>query len=343
LEHTITTTDVLLILGTGARQDQAHLLARAATTGPLALISEATPTWQTPYIADHEPAATMDLPSVRRAAAALARRHHVSGVLTFNPSDLHLAAHLTADLGLPGHSTATVRALGEATSWQAPATSSTRQAPGSHGHNQISVECATYLGMTVPVAVVRTGPATGTDDHGGTANVEAEDPLLALTAPAATALLDALGVANAVTSVTMLVDDDARLRPIAVLGCPNPSHARLVRHATGVDLATAAADIARGRTPTLAPTRRRAAAARELSQTEALQFAHLATDHRLAHPDVLDALLDEPAADVVVAPVADDHTRQLRQLLAVGTTVQRCLEAVTEALDALATAPLATR
>jgi len=334
LEHTITTTDVLLVLGTGARHDQAHLLARAATTGPLALISEATPTWQTPYITDHEPAATMDLPSVRRAAAALARRHHVSGVLTFNPSDLHLAAHLTADLGLPGHSTATVRALGDSANWQAP---------GSLGYDQISVECATYLGMTVPVAVVRTGPATGTDEHRGTANVEAEDPLLALTAPAATALLDALGVANAVTSVTMLVDDEARFRPIAVLGCPNPSHARLVRHATGVDLATAAADIARGRTPTLAPTRRRAAAARELSQTEALLLSHLSTDHRHVRPDVLDALLDEPTADVVVAPVADDHTRQLRELLAVGPTVQRCLDAITEARDALATAPRATR
>ncbi|WP_055591509.1 ATP-grasp domain-containing protein, partial [Streptacidiphilus griseoplanus] len=98
---------VLLVLNSGEAAYREYCLAQAAAAQPLALINPTAPTWQTPYIADHEVADTLNPRALRAAAAALARRHRIAGVMTWDEYALVPAANLAADLGLPGNSSAT--------------------------------------------------------------------------------------------------------------------------------------------------------------------------------------------------------------------------------------------
>jgi biotin carboxylase len=104
------------------------------------------------------------------------------------------------------------------------------------------------------------GPAPYFDETGHT--VDATDPLLAQVAPIAAAAVKALGITDGVQHVEMrLVDGRPRLIEVnARIGGDMIGH--LVRLATGIDLALAAADIACGRAPDLTPTRGQAAAIR---------------------------------------------------------------------------------
>ncbi|KUO04678.1 ATP-grasp domain-containing protein [Streptomyces caeruleatus] len=127
---------------------------------------------------------------------------------------------------------------------------------------EVSVECATYRGRTAVVAVTRKtlGLQPGFEEIAHC--VDAADPLLAIVAPAAEAAVTALGVTDGVSHVEMrLVDGRPRLIEVnARLAGDLIGH--LVQLATGVDLARAAADIACGHAPDLAPTHQRAAAIR---------------------------------------------------------------------------------
>ena len=385
------------MVGTGPRNRHADLLAHAAATRPLILISDTAPSWEQPYILDHARADRADLPSARRAAAALARRHRIAGVLTFDDTGLALAAHLSTDLGLPGHSSATAAALqdrgvarsvydaagllaarvqladtaagaveaadlfgfpvllrpanprGDGAVHRADSPQQVHDAFDTVGQDtgsgflveefvpgtELGVECVTHYGVTTPVAITRTGPASNPHRRIDASSVEAEDPLLALVGPLAVVALDALGVANAVTSVAMRISEDGRPHLVSVTGCLTAPRAWLVRHATGIDLARAAADLACGRTPDLAPTKRRAAAVQPIGAADAQPLVLLPPDRRLADPAVLDSFLADMAADVTVVPVADE-TPSLQQLVAVGTTAAKCLSSLTEAAEALA-------
>ncbi|MDF9811795.1 ATP-grasp domain-containing protein [Streptomyces sp. SPB162] len=129
---------------------------------------------------------------------------------------------------------------------------------------EVSVECVTHRGTTTAVAVTRKhlGPAPYFDETGHT--VDASDPLLAQVAPAAAAAVKALGITDGVQHVELrLVDGGPRLIEVnARLGGDMIGH--LVRLATGIDLPRAAADLACGRAPDLAPTRCGAAGIRML-------------------------------------------------------------------------------
>ncbi|MEU3553345.1 ATP-grasp domain-containing protein [Streptomyces fragilis] len=129
---------------------------------------------------------------------------------------------------------------------------------------EISVECATQHGSTTVVAVTRKTVGMPPHFEELAHSVDASDTLRETVAPVARAAIDALGVTDGVSHVEMrLVDGHPRLVEVnGRLGGDMIGH--LVRLATGIDLARAAADIACGRIPDLTPTRASAAAVKLL-------------------------------------------------------------------------------
>lgn len=129
---------------------------------------------------------------------------------------------------------------------------------------EVSVECVTHRGHTTAVAVTRKTLGAEPYFEEVAHSVDAADPLLPQVAPAAVAAITSLGIRDGVQHVEMrLVGGRPRLIEVnARLGGDMIGH--LVRLATGVDLARAAADIACEQTPTLTPTRSAAAAIRLL-------------------------------------------------------------------------------
>ncbi|MEU7205632.1 ATP-grasp domain-containing protein [Streptomyces sp. NPDC045470] len=129
---------------------------------------------------------------------------------------------------------------------------------------EVSVECVTHRGLTTAVAVTRKSmsPAPHFSETGHT--VDADDPLLELVAPVASAAFNALGLTDGVQHVEIrLVDGRLHLIEVnARLGGDMIGH--LVRLATGIDLPKAAADLACGHRPDLYRTRRGAAGTRML-------------------------------------------------------------------------------
>ncbi|MFJ1733148.1 ATP-grasp domain-containing protein [Streptomyces sp. NPDC088254] len=125
---------------------------------------------------------------------------------------------------------------------------------------EVSVETVTDGGVTTAVAVTRKTVGFEPFFMEQTHLVVAGDPLLADVAPIAAAALRAVGITHGVSHVEMkltasgprLIEVNARLGGDRI--------GQLVHHATGVDLAAAAADLAVGRSPDLTPTRTRSAA-----------------------------------------------------------------------------------
>lgn len=125
---------------------------------------------------------------------------------------------------------------------------------------EVSVETVTENGVTTAVAVTRKAVGFEPFFMEQAHLVIAGDPLLDDVAPVAAAALRAVGITHGVSHVEMkltasgprLIEVNARLGGDRI--------GQLVRHATGVDLAAAAADLAIGRTPDLTPTHTRSAA-----------------------------------------------------------------------------------
>ncbi|MEU6237196.1 ATP-grasp domain-containing protein [Kitasatospora sp. NPDC047058] len=101
---------VLLVLGSGDRAYRSYCLASAAGRSPLVLVDTTDPTWQLDHVRDHEVAHLGDLEQLRWAVARLAERHDIKGVVTWDEYALVPAAHVAADLGVPGQSSATAAA-----------------------------------------------------------------------------------------------------------------------------------------------------------------------------------------------------------------------------------------
>ncbi|MFD5161848.1 ATP-grasp domain-containing protein [Streptomyces hawaiiensis] len=306
-----------------------YCLEQVAAAYDVVLLTGAEPSWEKPFIVDHAVAELHDTTALLAAGRALAERHDLAGVVTWDEWHLVPTARLAGALGLPSPSVevmrgcrnkATARTLfarhgvPSAASMKArtlleagfatmtlgyPAVIKPAASAGSIGviridrpeelpeafafasagasrsredtsvlieeyldGPEISVECVTQHGQTTAVAVTRKhlGPAPYFDETGHT--VDATDPLLAQVAPAGAAAVRALGITDGVQHVEMrLVDGRPRLIEVnARIG--GDMIGNLVRLATGIDLARAAADIACGRVPDLTPTRSQAAAIR---------------------------------------------------------------------------------
>ncbi|MER7701585.1 ATP-grasp domain-containing protein [Kitasatospora sp. NPDC097605] len=200
---------------------------------------------------------------------------------------------------------------------------------------EVSVECVTALGVTMPVAVTRKslGPAPYFEETGH--SVEARDPLLALVGPVAVQALDAVGFANGVSHVEMrLVDGGSTPRLIEVngrLGGDLIPH--LVREATGIDLPLAAADIALGLQPDLTATRRRAAAI-HMAYAPATGGLTRATANPALHeqPWLERLVWEKQSGDHVALPPAGDlGTARVAHLVATAATAEICLQHLADA------------
>ncbi|SHN23010.1 ATP-grasp domain-containing protein [Actinacidiphila paucisporea] len=76
----------------------------------VALIDSKPPTWQQHLVVDHEVADTRDSEAVVAAGLALAERHAIAGVVTWDEYSLAPTAALAARLGLPGNTVASMNA-----------------------------------------------------------------------------------------------------------------------------------------------------------------------------------------------------------------------------------------
>ncbi|MFD4475836.1 acetyl-CoA carboxylase biotin carboxylase subunit family protein [Streptomyces sp. NPDC058471] len=100
---------MLLVIGCGPRPMRSYLLEQTAAHYPLLLINDTPLTWQKPYVIDHEVADLSDPIAVNAAAASLAVRWPIAGVVTWDEYYLMTVARLAQSLGgRPGNSLAAI-------------------------------------------------------------------------------------------------------------------------------------------------------------------------------------------------------------------------------------------
>jgi ATP-grasp domain len=104
------TRPLLIVVGGTDPVMRGYCLEQAAAAYPIALIDTVPPTWQQSLVVDHGVANTRSPASVVAAGLALAARHPVVGVVTWDEYALVPTAELAARLGLPGNTAASMNA-----------------------------------------------------------------------------------------------------------------------------------------------------------------------------------------------------------------------------------------
>ncbi|GCD41832.1 ATP-grasp domain-containing protein [Streptomyces paromomycinus] len=204
---------------------------------------------------------------------------------------------------------------------------------------EVSVECVTHRGQTRAVAVTRKtlGPAPYFQEIAH--SVDARDPLLVTVAPAATAAVQALGLTDGIQHVEIrLVRGRPRLVEVnARIGGDLIGH--LVHRATGIDLPRAAADLACGRTPDLAPTRQQAAGIRMVYPpvSGTLTARHLDDEFRAGAPWLERVHWQRETGDEVVLPPqgGDTFTSRIGFLITTAPTAALAQQRAEKALCAV--------
>ncbi|MFC8857913.1 acetyl-CoA carboxylase biotin carboxylase subunit family protein, partial [Streptomyces sp. NPDC057144] len=309
---------VVLVVAPGDKNYRGYCLEQVAAAYDVVLLTGTEPSWEKPHITDHAVVDLSDPAALLAGGRALAGRHDIAGVMTWDEWSVVPTARLARQLGLPTtapevmqgcRNKATARSLFARHGVPSAASVSvrTRQEaeaaaerigypvvlkPASHAGTigvrrvddrdqltaayqaaertagqgtestsvlveefldgpEISVECVTYRGTTTVVAVNRKTLSPPPHFEQLAHSVDADDPLRETVAPAARAAINALGITDGVSHIEMrLVEGRPRLIEVnARLAGDMIGH--LVRLATGIDLARAAADIACGRAPDL--------------------------------------------------------------------------------------------
>lgn len=209
---------------------------------------------------------------------------------------------------------------------------------------EVSVECVTHRGDTTAVAVTRKRLGAPPYFEEIAHSVDAADPLLDQVAPVAAAAIKVLGITAGVSHVEMrLVNGRPRLIEVnARIGGDMIGH--LVKLATGVDLARAAADTACGRAPDLTRTRHSAAAIRLLYPSASGTLTHCDLDAGFAArtPWLERVAFQRAVGDTVTLPPAGDmFSARAGFLITTGPTADAAQEHAAEALGhlTLAVAP----
>jgi biotin carboxylase len=104
------TSPVLIVVGGTDPVYRRYCVEQAAAAYPIALIDTKPPTWQQHLVVDHEVADTHDTDAVVAAGLALAERHAIAGVVTWDEYCLVPTAQLVARLGLPGNTVESMNA-----------------------------------------------------------------------------------------------------------------------------------------------------------------------------------------------------------------------------------------
>ncbi|RPK48689.1 Alanine-anticapsin ligase BacD [Streptomyces sp. ADI92-24] len=104
------TRPLLIVVGGTDPVYRGYCVERAAAAYPIALIDTKPPSWQQHLVVDHEVADTHDPEAVVAAGLALAARHPIAGVVTWDEYTLVPTAELAARLHMPGNSAAAMTA-----------------------------------------------------------------------------------------------------------------------------------------------------------------------------------------------------------------------------------------
>ncbi|MEU9200394.1 ATP-grasp domain-containing protein [Streptomyces sp. DT224] len=104
------TRPLLIVVGGSDPVYRGYCVEQAAAAYPIAVIDTKPPSWQQHLVVDHEVADTHDPDAVVAAGLALAARHPILGVVTWDEYTLVPAAELAARLCLPGNTTSAMTA-----------------------------------------------------------------------------------------------------------------------------------------------------------------------------------------------------------------------------------------
>ncbi|WP_435127244.1 ATP-grasp domain-containing protein [Actinacidiphila sp. bgisy144] len=104
------TSPLLIVVGGTDPVYRGYCTEQVAAAYPIALIDTKPPSWQQHLVVDHEVADTHDPAAVVAAGLALAQRHAIAGVVTWDEYCLVPTAQLVARLGLPGNSVESMNA-----------------------------------------------------------------------------------------------------------------------------------------------------------------------------------------------------------------------------------------
>jgi biotin carboxylase len=101
---------LLIVVGGTDPVYRGYCLEQAAAAYPIALIDTKPPSWRAHLVVDHEVADTHDPAAVVAAGLALAERHAIAGVVTWDEYCLVPTAQLVVRLRLPGNSVESMNA-----------------------------------------------------------------------------------------------------------------------------------------------------------------------------------------------------------------------------------------
>ncbi|WP_433888496.1 ATP-grasp domain-containing protein [Streptomyces sp. CA-111067] len=104
------TSPLLIVVGGTDPVYRGYCVEQVAAAYPIALIDTKPPSWQEHLVVDHEVADTHDPAAVVAAGLALAERHAIAGVVTWDEYCLVPTGQLVARLGLPGNSVESMNA-----------------------------------------------------------------------------------------------------------------------------------------------------------------------------------------------------------------------------------------
>ncbi|GAQ51660.1 MULTISPECIES: ATP-grasp domain-containing protein [Streptomyces] len=101
---------LVLVVSPGDEADRGYCLEQVAAAYDIVLLTGAEPSWEKPHIVDHAVADLHDTTALLSAGRALAERHDLDGVVTWDEWNLVPTARLARALGLTANSVEVMRA-----------------------------------------------------------------------------------------------------------------------------------------------------------------------------------------------------------------------------------------
>ncbi|MFJ4828784.1 ATP-grasp domain-containing protein [Streptomyces sp. NPDC088747] len=101
---------LVLVVSPGDEADRGYCLEQVAAAYDIVLLTDAEPSWEKPHIADHAVADLNDTTALLSAGRALAERHDLAGVVTWDEWNLIPTARVARALGLAANSVEVMRA-----------------------------------------------------------------------------------------------------------------------------------------------------------------------------------------------------------------------------------------
>ncbi|MDX2610988.1 MULTISPECIES: ATP-grasp domain-containing protein [Streptomyces] len=101
---------LVLVVSPGDEADRGYCLEQVAAAYDIVLLTGAEPSWEKPYIVDHAVADLNDTTALLSAGRALAERHDLDGVVTWDEWNLVPTARLARSVGLAANSVEVMRA-----------------------------------------------------------------------------------------------------------------------------------------------------------------------------------------------------------------------------------------